>query len=103
MRMTPKERKEQLLEAGLKVAEKSHYMFIQSQDIADLCGVSYGTLFRYFPKMARYRKALLRRAIKEQNLAVIVQGMIVNDPLVRKVPDEIKGAAVEGLKERYGL
>jgi len=101
--MDPKKRKDQLIRAGLQVAEQSHYTTLESKRVARLCGVSYATLFRYFPSMDRYRKAVLRRAIKDANLTIVAQAMAQLDPMVRKAPPYLLNSAVERLKSIHGI
>lgn len=103
MRMDPKDRKNLLLETGLKLAEKSHYLMVKTTDVGAELNVAPSLVLVYFRSVDAFRKALVRRAIKTNNWKVVAQAMVQGDPLVKRAPVDLKRAALKGVGEKYGL
>jgi AcrR family transcriptional regulator len=97
LRLQPKDRKELLLAAALEVAVSHGYLFMTRDDIAKVAECSPTLVPRYLGTMATLRKVIMRRAIKDGNLAIIVQGLASKDPLCAKLPDDVKKAAAATL------
>jgi len=102
-RMSAKQRKEQFIKTGLDLAARGHYLTVRGQNVTDKVGVSTGLLQNYFATLLHFRKAIVRKAIKDGQLQVIAQAMGARDPLVKRCPEHLKRAALEGIKESYGL
>ena len=103
IRLTAEERKAEFIEVGIKFAEKNHYLTVRAQDVVDKLRVSNGLLQNYFSNIDTFRKAVLRKAVKDGNLKIIAQAMGASDPLVKRAPGYLKEAALEGVKANYGL
>lgn len=97
LRLQPKDRKELLLAAALEVAVTHGYLFMTRDDIAAKAECSPTLVPRYLGTMIALRKVVMRKAIKDGNLAIIVQGLASKDPLCAKLPDDVKKAAAATL------
>lgn len=51
----------------------------------------------YFGTMVNFRRAVMRHAIKGENLAVIAQGLAAGDKTARKAPEPLKAKAIKTL------
>lgn len=95
-RMEPKERKVQILDTALKLAaKKGGWASLTRKSIAEELNCAVGLPSRYFGNMIQLRRAVMRQAIKERNLFVIVQGLIAGDPTAKKAPSELKLEAIK--------
>lgn len=96
-RRLPKDRKEELLAAALKLAEKHGYKNVSRLAVADACGVSEALLSHHFGTMPAFRRTLMRYAVKQGNARVVLQGMADGCPYASKAPDELKARAIAGM------
>ena len=96
-RLTPKERKAQILNAALVVAERRGYMNIERSDVAKQAGTSEARVSQLFNTMIQLRKAVMRRAVHVENYTIIAQGLTVKDRQALKAPEEVRIAAVAAI------
>jgi AcrR family transcriptional regulator len=96
-RMRVADRKRQLLNAGIKLAEKYGYSHISRKQVGLEVGVSEGLLSLHFGTMDDFRKALMAHAIATSNARVIAQGLIAGDKLARKAPENLKQLALSSV------
>jgi len=94
IRRLPKDRKEELLAAALKLAEKQGYKNVSRMAIADACGVSEALLSHHFGTMVEFRRTLMRYAVKEGNATLVMQGLADGNPYARKAPEALRLAAI---------
>ena len=92
--MKPEARKDQILEAALKVAERDGYHMVRRETVAAHVGCSVGTVSRYFNTMNQLRKAVMRHAVHTVNLVVIGQGLTQRDSQAYKAPEDVQKAAL---------
>lgn len=81
------------MKAALEVAVTHGYLHMTRDDIAVKAECSPTLVPRYLGTMPALRKVIMKRAIKEGNLAIIVQGLASKDPLCAKLPDDVKKRA----------
>lgn len=93
-RMKVDDRKTQLLEHGVKLAEKHGYTHVSRKQVGDAAGVSEGLLSLHFGTMEAFRRALMQHAIATSNTRVVAQGLIAGDKQARKAPDNLKQLAL---------
>ena len=96
-RMKPEERKAEILEAALRATRKCGFASVRIQDIAIEAGCGYGTVSLYFNTMLQMRRAVMRAAIKREDLAILAQGLGIRDATARKAPQDMKEKAVKTL------
>lgn len=97
-RMAVGERKTQLLEHGIKLAEKHGYGHVSRKQIGDAAGVSEGLLSLHFGTMTAFRKALMLHAVTTKNMRVIAQGLIAKHPVAVRAPRELKQLALNSIR-----
>lgn len=96
-KMKPKDRKMQILEAALHVAERDGYLKMQRSDIALKAGVTDSLVTTYFKTMTNVRRLVMRHAVKNLHYNIIAQGIANKDAHALKASDEIKLAAIKSL------
>jgi AcrR family transcriptional regulator len=77
-------KKKKILEAAVHLAVDKGYQNIERAEIAGLARVSPGLVAYYFDDMERLKRTVLLYAIHNENLAIVAQGLAVNDELVKK-------------------
>lgn len=89
-RMKPEVRKESILAAALKLAEEKGYTNITREQVAAVAGIS-GTAVQYhFHTMSNFRQQLMQYAVACNCLAVVAQGLVMNDKQAKKASVELK-------------
>lgn len=88
-RLDPKDRKEQLLQIALKVAEKSpgHYTF---QQIATAANVTVPLVINYLGTKTQMQRLIMRTAVKQGVVPLVAHGLLTGDPHARKAPPELR-------------
>lgn len=96
-RLKPTDRKTQILDAALAVAEKRGYAHVTRDEIAVEAGCAPALVSHYLGTMQNTRRDIMRAAIRNRVLPVIAQGLAAQDPHAKKAPDELKQAALDSL------
>jgi len=96
-RLKPKERKIDMLRAGVELAAAGSYLTITMQQIADRAGCSTGLVGHYFPTVASLRKDVVRYGIDQHNHKIILQAMVQDDPELARAPRQVLKAAILAL------
>jgi len=86
-RMTPDARREQLLQAGIRLFREGPYEEISIDDIARSAGVSKGLLYHYFPTKRDFLVAAVANSVDE------LTGLLTFDPSL--TPDEQADASID--------
>jgi AcrR family transcriptional regulator len=87
------ERRRQLLDAGVPLAEVYGYRKVTREMVADKVGCSPSLLSKYWTA-PEWRNALIIEAIARFNLTIIAQGITDRNPLALAAPSELKMAAL---------
>lgn len=93
-RLKPAERRKQILEAAVPLAEKFGYNALTRDLIAEEAGVSGSVLNYHFSTMARFKRALVRHAVKVENLTIIAQAVLGGE----KIPMGLRRRALDSLR-----
>lgn len=93
LRMDPVDRRRQLLDVGLALAEKVGYRNVTMTALTEAAGVSRTLYHRYFTTVGRFRVDVMRAAVKKENLIVIAQGLAAKDPQAMKASPELRERA----------
>lgn len=86
--------KEQILAAAVVVAERDGYKQMTRAAIAKQANCAEGSINHYYTTMEQLRVAVIRRAIKDRNATIIVQGIANGDRRVMRAPDEVRTEAL---------
>lgn len=89
-RKLPDDRKNELLSEAIELSKEIGYSHITRDGIAERAGVSYGLVTRYFQSMDNLKRLVLKQAIHDEILEIIAQGLVLKDPLTKRLPSELK-------------
>jgi len=94
-RMKPDDRKDEILKAALIVSEIHGYNKITRAQVArQASGCAESLVSNYFGTMADFRRKLMREAIATENLKIIAQGLVAEDPHALKAHIELRQRAM---------
>jgi AcrR family transcriptional regulator len=96
-RMTPKDRRADLMAHALAAAEKVGYLQLTRHDIAERAGVTDNLVTHYFGTMDNLRRDVMRAAIKACNSRIVGQGLAMGDKHARKAPEALRAKALAGM------
>lgn len=96
-RLPSKERKQQIVAAALKLAERRDkrggYKELTRDMIAEAAEVSPGLVSHAVGAMPAVLKAIMREAVATENVVVVAQGLGARDPIALKAPEDLKRRA----------
>lgn len=93
-RLKPDARRAAIVDAAIKLSEGTHYLQVQRKQIAVALGVSPPAITYHFGTMEQIRDAVMCEAVKQENLAVIAQGLGARDAIAVRAPNELKKRAL---------
>ena len=97
-RLCPADRKQEILDAAIRVAAKPGGWANLTRDaVAKEANCAEGLPSKYFGTMVAFRRAIMRAAIQARNLAVVAQGLAAGDTNAQKAPPELKRQALDSL------
>lgn len=98
MRKDPKDRKYQILNAALVIAEKpGGFSKLTREAVAKEVPCSEGLVSQYFGTMIAFRRQIMRAAIMNKNLSVVAQGLAAGDIHAQKADKGLKSRALATL------
>jgi AcrR family transcriptional regulator len=89
-RLEPAERRKQLLDVALALAEEIGYKDVNRMNLAAQCDVSPSLISHYYDSTENLRGAIVRAAVRRENVAVVAQGLSAKHPDAMKASDELK-------------
>ena len=89
--------KHDLLMVAIELAEKHGYREVTRDVIAGVSGASMGTVTNYLGTMQQLRRAIVRHAVRTENLSIVAQAVALRDPLVKKIDPDLKARALSSL------
>lgn len=96
-RLTPTDRKMNILVAAIVVAKMSDYRSITRARVATQAGVSAPLVTHYFKDMSSLRTKLMVYAVAIGDAEIIAQGLLNKDPIALRASDALKAKAKETL------
>lgn len=97
-RLQPADRKQEILNAAIKVAGRPGGWGKLTRDaVAKEAGCAEGLVSKYFGTMITFRRSIMRAAIVAENLAVVAQGLAAGDASAKKADESLKRKALETL------
>jgi len=96
-RMKPDTRREQVLAAAVREAERVGFSNVSRKDIAARAGCSEGLIRHYLGNLTELRRAIMGEAIRTNNHRVIAQGIVAGHPRCKKLTAEQKQAALAAI------
>lgn len=103
-RMAPADRKEQLLQAAIKVAEQKGYSKINRLMIVEALNgeVTDGLVSRYFGQRSELRETVLKEGMARGNRTIIAQALALGVRAAKKLQGDIPPDTVRSWKEFLG-
>ena len=89
--------KEHILEVAYTMARRDGFGTLTRDGVAAEAGVAMGSVNHYWGKMSALREAVMRRAVEEENLELIGQGMALGDSVAKSAPLELRTRALTTL------
>jgi AcrR family transcriptional regulator len=100
VRMTPDERRRQLVGIGLRKFVERPVQDLSLDEVAEAAGVSRGLLFHYFPTKTEYHRAVVAAAGRRVRRSVAPDDGVAGEDAVRQVVSRFL-AQVERRREWY--
>ena len=94
MRLKPKERKEQILTVALKIAANVGYANVTRQQVASAANIAPALVSKYFGTMKNFKRSVMRAAIKQEVLPIILDGIVQKEPQALKIPKSLRLKAI---------
>ena len=89
--------KEHILEVAYTMAQRDGFGTLTRDGVAAEAGVAMGSVNHHWGKMSALREAVMQRAVEEENLELIGQGMALGDSVAKSAPLELRARALTTL------
>ena len=89
--------KEHILEVAYVMAQRDGFGSLTRDGVAAEAGVAMGSVNHHWGKMSALREAVMQRAVEEENLELIGQGMALGDSVAKSAPLELRTRALTTL------
>lgn len=89
--------KEHILEVAYTMAQRDGFGTLTRDGVAAEAGVAMGSVNHHWVKMSALREAVMQRAVEEENLKLIGQGMALGDSVAKSAPLELRTRALTTL------
>lgn len=89
--------KEHILEVAYTMAQRDGFGTLTRDGVAAEAGVAMGSVNHHWGKMSALREAVIQRAVEEENLELIGQGMALGDSIAKSAPLELRTRALTTL------
>jgi len=95
VRYTAEQRHEQILQAGIKLANDGKLYSMSMKNIADKAGCKRPTVHHYFKSLLKLRNCVIHAAIQKRHLRIIGQAIVKCDPEIKDCKQSLKDEALE--------
>ena len=92
-----KSKKQAILLVAVHLAKRDGYTVVTRDEIAETAGVAMGTVTNHLGTMTQIRRAVVRYAIRTEVMQIILQALVMKDPLIRKLDPDLKKRALASL------
>lgn len=89
--------KDNILEVAYVMAQRDGFGSLTRDGVAAEAGVAMGSVNHHWGKMSALREAVMQRAVEEENLELIGQGMALGDTIAKSAPLELRARALTTL------
>nr|DAI64901.1 MAG TPA: bacterial regulatory protein [Caudoviricetes sp.] len=89
--------KDNILEVAYVMAQRDGFGSLTRDGVAAEAGVAMGSVNHHWGKMSALREAVMQRAVEEENLELIGQGMALGDSVAKSAPLELRTRALTTL------
>lgn len=95
VRYTAEQRREQILMAGVELANEGKLYNMSMKNIADKAGCKRPTVHHYFKSLLKLRNCVIHVAIQQCHLRIIGQAIVKCDPEIKDCKLSLKNDALE--------
>ncbi len=88
---------ERILDSAIHIAKRDGFLNITRENIANHAKVSTGKVTMAYGTMVKLKRAIMRKAIKEEILSIIADGVLTKHPCIQKCDVELRTKAVDTL------
>lgn len=96
-RLTPGDRRAEILESALNVAECVGYRHLTRVQVANNAGCAESLVSKYFGTMDKFRRTIMRAAVKDEHLPIIAQGLVAGDRFAQKADQTLRSRAMASM------
>lgn len=89
--------KEYILEVAFTMAQRDGFGTLTRDGVAAEAGVAMGSINHHWKVMSALRDAVMQRAVEEENLEIIAQGIALGDKIANSAPLELRTRALTTL------
>jgi len=89
--------KEHILDTAYKMAQCDGFAAITRDGVAAEAGVAMGSVNHHYGTMQVLREAVMQRAVEEENLELIAQGIALGDTIAKSAPLDVRTKALATL------
>ncbi|WQZ01415.1 TetR family transcriptional regulator [Klebsiella phage vB_KpnM_KpVB3] len=89
--------KDNILEVAYVMAQRDGFGSLTRDGVAAEAGVAMGTINHHWVRMGALREAVMQRAVEEENLELIGQGIALGDNIAKSAPLELRARALTTL------
>lgn len=89
--------KEHILQTAYKMAQRDGFAAITRDGVAAEAGVAMGSVNHHYGTMQVLRDAVMQRAVEEEQLELIAQGIALGDNVAKTAPLELRQRALKTL------
>ena len=99
LRKKPEERKKELLQNAIELSIEHGYIYITREMLANYSDVSEALINNYFGTIDNLKSEIVLEAIKEEIPQIILQALVLNDPLATRITPKIRKKAARYLSK----
>jgi len=97
MRLKPDDRYNQILDAAVRVAERTGYRTLKREDVAKEAGVSTGLVSHYYLFIELLRLEVLAAAVERGVLPIVAEGLVAGEPVAMQACADLRARAAVSL------
>jgi len=99
LRKKPEERKKELLQNAIELSIEHGYIYITREMLANYSNVSEALINNYFGTIDNLKSEIVLEAIKEEIPQIILQALVLNDPLAARITPKLRKKAARYLSK----
>ena len=89
------ERKSEMLSCAVVLAKEIGYTRVSKDNLAASVKCSPSLIMHYFSTIKQLHRAIMGEAIRRNDLNLIAQGLINQDPRIQHLPEDLKREALD--------
>lgn len=89
--------KEYVLEVAYDIAQRDGFCTLTRRRISNESGIATGSVSFHWGNMQALRDALMTRAVEEENIEIILDGLAVGNTVAKNAPKELRLKALASL------